>query len=61
MGAAAVGATIYFGSDESGRQIIEVAQAFAHGARTGHGDGAVVLPAQSRFQERTRITTFRPT
>jgi len=28
MGAAAVGATIYFGSDESGRQIVEVAQAF---------------------------------
>ena len=27
MGAAAVGATIYFGSDESGRQIVEVAQA----------------------------------
>ena len=32
MGAAAVGATIYFGSDQSGRQIVEVAQAFAHGA-----------------------------
>jgi len=29
MGAAAVGATIYFGSDEGGRQIVEVAQAFA--------------------------------
>lgn len=29
MGAAAVGATIYFGSDESTRQIQEVAQAFA--------------------------------
>ncbi len=29
MGAAAVGATIYFGSPESGRQIVEVAQAFA--------------------------------
>jgi class I fructose-bisphosphate aldolase len=28
MGAAAVGATIYFGAPESGRQIIEVAQAF---------------------------------
>ncbi len=28
MGAAAVGATIYFGSENSGRQIIEVAQAF---------------------------------
>ncbi len=29
MGAAAVGATIYFGSPESARQIIEVSQAFA--------------------------------
>ena len=28
MGAAAVGATIYFGSPEAGRQIVEVAQAF---------------------------------
>ncbi len=28
MGAAAIGATIYFGSDEASRQIIEVAQAF---------------------------------
>ena len=29
MGAVAVGATIYFGSAESGRQIVEVSQAFA--------------------------------
>jgi class I fructose-bisphosphate aldolase len=29
MGAAAVGATIYFGSENSGRQIIEVSEAFA--------------------------------
>src|SRR3954465_2523387 len=29
MGAAAVGATIYFGSDQSGRQIVEVSHAFA--------------------------------
>ena len=29
MGAAAVGATIYFGAPESGRQIVEVSQAFA--------------------------------
>ena len=61
MGAAAVGATIYFGSDQSGRQIVEVAQAFAHGARAGHGDRAVVLPAQQRLQEGRRITTSPPT
>jgi len=35
MGAAAVGATIYFGSDQSGRQIIEVAQAFAQAHELG--------------------------
>jgi class I fructose-bisphosphate aldolase len=35
MGAAAVGATIYFGSPESGRQIVEVAQAFAHAHEMG--------------------------
>ena len=35
MGAAAVGATIYFGSDQSTRQIVEVAQAFAHAHEMG--------------------------
>src|SRR5262249_4497712 len=35
MGAAAVGATIYFGSDQSGRQIVEVAQAFTHAHEMG--------------------------
>src|SRR5258708_15565055 len=35
MGAAAVGATIYFGSDQSTRQIIEVSQAFAHAHELG--------------------------
>lgn len=35
MGAAAVGATIYFGSDQSTRQIIEVSQAFAHAHEHG--------------------------
>ena len=35
MGAVAVGATIYFGSPESGRQIVEVAQAFAQAHEHG--------------------------
>ena len=35
MGAAAVGATIYFGSEESSRQIVEVAQAFEHAHELG--------------------------
>src|SRR5512144_863783 len=30
MGAAAVGATIYFGSEDAGREIVEIAQCFAH-------------------------------
>src|SRR5882724_5350965 len=35
MGAAAIGATIYFGSEQSGRQIVEVAQAFAQAHEIG--------------------------
>jgi fructose-bisphosphate aldolase, class I len=35
MGAVAVGATIYFGSDESTRQIVEVSKAFAHAHELG--------------------------
>src|ERR1700745_4479060 len=35
LGAAAVGATIYFGSDQSSRQIAEISQAFAHAHQLG--------------------------
>ena len=35
MGAAAVGATIYFGSQESARQLVEVSQAFARAHELG--------------------------
>jgi len=35
MGAVAVGATVYFGSDESTRQIIEISQAFAQAHELG--------------------------
>ncbi|MCB9457874.1 MAG: class I fructose-bisphosphate aldolase [Anaerolineaceae bacterium] len=35
MGAVAVGATVYFGSPESGRQIVEVAEAFAYAHELG--------------------------
>ena len=35
MGAVAVGATIYFGSEESNRQIVEVAKAFEHAHKLG--------------------------
>lgn len=35
MGAAAVGATIYFGSEESNRQLVDVARAFAYAHELG--------------------------
>ncbi len=35
MGAVAVGATVYFGSDESTRQIVEIAEAFAYAHELG--------------------------
>ena len=37
MGAAAVGATIYFGSDQADRQIVEVSRAFAEAHELGMG------------------------
>jgi len=37
MGATAVGATIYFGSEQSDRQIVEVSQAFARAHELGMG------------------------
>ncbi len=37
MGAAAIGATIYFGSDEATRQLTEVAEAFAYAHELGMG------------------------
>ena len=44
LGAVAVGATIYFGSDESTRQIVEISQAFAQAHELGmvshRGNGA---------------------
>jgi len=35
LGATAIGATIYFGSDDAGREIVEVSQAFAHAHELG--------------------------
>ena len=35
MGCVAVGATVYFGSEDSNRQIVEVSQAFAHAHERG--------------------------
>ncbi len=60
MGAAGVGATIYFGSEESKRQIQEVTAMFqeAHELRPVHR--AVVLPAQRRRSRRRRWTITSP-
>ena len=46
MGAAAVGATIYFGSEDASREIIEISDAFALAHELGHGNRALVLPAK---------------
>ena len=35
MGATAIGATIYFGGDDAGREIVEVSQCFAHAHELG--------------------------
>jgi class I fructose-bisphosphate aldolase len=35
MGCAAVGATIYFGSEDAGREIVEIAEAFSHAHELG--------------------------
>jgi class I fructose-bisphosphate aldolase len=45
MGAAAVGATVYFGSEDAGREIVEVAEAFYHAHELGM---ATVLWAYTR-------------
>ena len=54
LGAVAVGATIYFGSPESKRQIVEVVTGLRRRARARHGDGAVVLHAQLGLQPQGR-------
>jgi len=57
LGAVAVGATIYFGSDESTRQITEISEAFAHAHELGRGvlgqtDDVVEQLAGARHDQR---------
>ena len=54
LGAVAVGATIYFGSPEARRQIMEVSEAFAHAHELGMVTVLWCLPAQPRLQEGRR-------
>ena len=51
MGAQGVGATIYFGSEESKRQLQEVAAMFQQAHELGHVHRALVLHAQRRVQD----------
>ncbi len=58
MGAAGVGATIYFGSEESHPpDASRSREAFEARPRARHVHGAVVLPAQPRLQDTTASTT----
>ena len=59
-GRAGVGATIYFGSEESKRQIQESLRDVPAGARARHVHGAVVLPAQPGVQDEGQRTTTSP-
>lgn len=43
MGAVAVGATIYFGSEQSRRQLVEIAEAFEYAHEPWYGYHSVVL------------------
>ena len=61
MGAVAVGATIYFGSDESARQIVEVAQAFQAAHEMGMATVLWCYLRNPAFKTRTRTTTSPPT
>ena len=55
MGAAGVGATIYFGSEQSRRgRSWRSREAFEQAHELGHGHGALVLPAQLRLQDEGR-------
>ena len=51
LGAAGVGATIYFGSDEATRQIAGGQRGLRRGPPAGHVHRAVVLPAQPGFKK----------
>ena len=59
MGAAAVGATIYFGSEQSRSPDHRNQPGLRQGPRTGHGHRAVVLPAQPRLQKGQGLSRLR--
>jgi len=61
MGAVAVGATVYYGSAESRRQIIEISEAFAHAHELGMATVLWAYLRNSGFKRTGWITTPAPT
>lgn len=51
MGAAAVGATVYFGSEDAGREIVEIAEAFYHAHELGLATVLWAYTRNSAFQK----------
>ena len=60
MGGVGVGATVYFGSEESHRQIQEVTARFPASPRNGHVHHPLVLPAQQRVQDQGQGLSIPP-
>ena len=58
MGAVAVGATIYFGSDQSTRQITEISEAFAQAHELGMGRSFGAISA-TRISKPRMVTCMR--
>jgi class I fructose-bisphosphate aldolase len=53
MGAVAIGATIYFGSEQSNRQIVEISQAFYEAHRLGLGTILWCYPRNAAWKTKT--------
>lgn len=61
MGAVSVGATIYFGSEESRRQIEEISAAFERAHELGMVTVLWAYLRNSAFKKMALITMFPPT
>ena len=58
MGAAAVGATIHFGSEDASREIIEISEAFALAHDLSMATVHLVLSSQQCLQKRQGLSPF---
>lgn len=61
MGAVAVGATIYFGSEQSRRQIIEISQAFEYAHELGMATILWCYLRNNDLRRTAQITMRQPT